>query len=61
MLTVVVLPAPFGPSSEKSVPGGDFQIDAVEHDFVLVGLPQPEAVDREVVMGGTVEAALTRT
>ena len=32
--TAVVLPAPLGPSREKTVPGGDGQVDAVEHHLV---------------------------
>ena len=47
--TVVVLPAPFGPSREKIVPASDIEVDAVEHDLVPVGLPQPGGRDRCVV------------
>ena len=39
--TVVVLPAPFGPSREKIVPAANIEIDAVENDLVPVCLPQP--------------------
>ena len=56
--TVVVLPAPFGPSSAKTVPCGDVQVDAVEHDLVAVGLAQAGGRDRRsggVVMGVSFE------
>ena len=33
MCTIVVLPAPFGPSSAKTVPSATVEVDAVEHDL----------------------------
>ena len=38
--TVVVLPAPFGPSSPKTSPRGDVEVDAVDGDEVAVALDQ---------------------
>ena len=40
MFTVVVLPAPFGPSMEKTDARGDIEVDAIEHDLVAECLPQ---------------------
>jgi hypothetical protein len=39
--TVVVLPAPFGPSREKNRARTDIKIDAIEHSLVPECLPQP--------------------
>ena len=44
--TVVVLPAPLGPSRAKIVPSATSQVDAVEHDLVAEGLAQPGDSDR---------------
>ena len=43
---VVVLPAPFGPSSAKTVPSGDVEVDAVEHDLLAVRLAEAADPDR---------------
>ena len=42
--TVVVLPAPFGPSSEKTVPGRTLQVDAGQHGRLAVGLAEPRGL-----------------
>ena len=46
--TVVVLPAPFGPSSATSSPARDLERDAVDHGPPAVALDQPLDDDRRV-------------
>ena len=46
---MVVLPAPFGPSSAKHLAPADVEVDAVDGDVVAVGLAQPAYGDREFV------------
>ena len=45
MRTAVVLPAPFGPSSPKTLPGLDAEIDAAKRVDVAVALAQPSGLD----------------
>ena len=45
MFTIVVLPAPLGPSRANTVPG-DGQVDAVEHDVVAKRLAHADGDDR---------------
>ena len=47
--TVVVLPAPFGPSSANTRAALDAQVDAVEDAHVAVGLLQADRLDRRFV------------
>ena len=46
--TIVVLPAPLGPSSAKIGALGDVEVDAVEHDVVAEGLAQAGGGDAPV-------------
>ena len=46
--SVVVLPQPDGPSSEKNSPGVDLQVDAVDRGDVGEALPQLDELDRAV-------------
>ena len=50
--TVVVLPAPLGPSSEKTVPRRDGEVDAVEDAQRAVGLREARRLDRRLVAHG---------
>ena len=45
MRTVVVLPAPLGPSRASTSPSRDVEVDAVEHGEVAVGLAQSSGDD----------------
>ena len=46
--TVVVLPAPFGPSRPKTSPPGDVEVDAVDGDEVAVALDQSADADDRI-------------
>ena len=46
--TAVVLPAPLGPRSPSTLPGGDLQVDAVEGPDVAEGLHQAGHADRRL-------------
>ena len=50
--TVVVLPAPFGPSSARISPRADLEIDAAHGLLVAVGLAQSLHLDRQGVVVG---------
>ena len=45
MWIIVVFPAPLGPSRAKTPPGGDVEVDAVEHDLVAERLREGDGLD----------------